>query len=109
MIRDLRNRLQDPAGEGPPADVVGGLDAAIDQVLQVVGRLGALSSRLDIAKSQLDSLELTLAEQHSNLEGSSPDDQIAATVELLQRESSFQTSLAVTARILQPTLLNFLS
>ena len=109
VIRDFRNRLQDPAGQGPPADVVGGLDAAIDQVLQVVGRLGALSNRLDIAESQLDSLELTLAEQHSSLEGSSPDDQIAATAELLQRESSFQTSLAVTARILQPTLLNFLS
>ncbi len=109
VIRDFRNRLQDPAGQGPPADVVGGLDAAIDQVLQIVGRLGALSNRLDITASQLDSLELTLAEQHSNLEGSTPGDQIAATAELLQRESSFQTSLAVTARILQPNLLNFLS
>ena len=78
-------------------------------MLQVLGRSGALSNRLDIAESQLDSLELTLLREQSNLEGSSPEAQIAATSELLQREQTFQTSLAVTARIIQPNLLNFLS
>ena len=109
VIRDFRNRLQDPAGQGPPADVVGDLDAALDQVLHVLGRSGALSTRLDIAEAQLVSLELTLLAEHSSLEGSSPEAQIAAASELLQREQTFQTSLAVTARIIQPNLLNFLS
>lgn len=109
VIRDFRNRLEDPAGQGPPADVVANLDAALNQVLLVVGTIGATSNRMDLAETQLQSLEITLSEQHSSLEGSTPDDQIAATTELLQREHTFQTSLAVTARIIQPSLLNFLS
>lgn len=109
VIRDFRNRLEDPAGQGPPADVVADLDAALNQVLLVVGTIGATSNRMDIAETQLQSLEITLSEQHSSLEGSTTDDQIAITTELVQREHAFQTSLAVTARIIQPSLLNFLS
>ncbi len=109
VIRDLRNRLLDPAGQGAAADLTADLDAALGQVLRVVGRIGAASNRLDINEAQLNSLELTLEEQHASLEGSTIDDQIAATSELVAREQLFQTSLAVTARIIQPSLLNFLT
>jgi len=108
VIRDFRNRLVDPDGQGPPADVAGDLKAALNQVLGVVGTLGAATNRLDIAKNQLDSLELTLTEQFSKFEGSTPEDQIAAIADLTQSEHTFQASLAVTARVIQPSLLDFL-
>lgn len=105
-IRDLRNRLVDPAGQGKPADLTAELDSALDQVLRVRGTVGATLNRVDMAESQLQSLEITLDTQRSALEDL---DFISAASELASREQTFQATLAVTARVLQPTLLNFLS
>jgi flagellar hook-associated protein 3 FlgL len=105
-IRDFRNRLEDPVNEGNPADVTGNLDAALDQVLQVRGTVGATLNRLDITKAQLQNLQVTLETQRSGVEDL---DFIAAATELASLENTFQASLAVTARVIQPNLLSFLS
>jgi flagellar hook-associated protein 3 FlgL len=105
VIRDFRNRLEDPNTVGIPADVTGSLDAALNQVLQVRGTVGATLNRLDITKSQLQDLKLTLETQRSVIEDL---DLIEAATRLANLENTFQASLAVTARIIQPSLLNFL-
>ena len=66
---------------------------------------GATLNRLDITKSQLQSLNITLQTQRSAVEDV---DIIAAATELASLENSYQASLAVTARVIQPSLLNFL-
>jgi flagellar hook-associated protein 3 FlgL len=104
-IRELRNRLRDPSANGPPAGVLDDLDAALDQVLRARGTVGATLNRLDMTQAQLQSLEVTLEAQRSSLEDV---DIITAASELQSRENAFQASLAVTARVIQPSLLNFL-
>ncbi|MFQ5513599.1 MAG: flagellar hook-associated protein FlgL [Myxococcota bacterium] len=105
VIRDLRNRLEDPTTVGPPADTTARLDSALDQVLAVRGRLGATLNRLDIAETQLANLKVSLETQRSAVEDL---DLISAATELANRENTFQASLSVTARVIQPSLLNFL-
>jgi len=105
VIRDFRNRLEDPGTVGAPADLTGDLDTALSQVLQVRGTVGATLSRLDITKAQLENLKVTLETQRSAIEDL---DLIAAATKLANIENTYQASLAVTARIIQPSLLNFL-
>jgi flagellar hook-associated protein 3 FlgL len=105
VITDFRDRLQaqDPAGI---LTTLGELDRAIDQVLTTRGALGARSNRLDIAEQQLASVEVALKVERASLE---EVDVIEAASDLTSQEAVFQASLAVTARVLQPTLLDFLS
>ncbi len=105
VIRDLRNRLLDPAGQGRPADVVGNIDAALDQVLATRGELGARLNRLSLAQGQLSSIDISLQTELSTIEDL---DFIQAATDLANREQAFQASLAVTARVIQPSLINFL-
>jgi flagellar hook-associated protein 3 FlgL len=106
VVRDFRNRLMDPALAGSPLDVIDDLDAGINQVLQVRGSIGARLNRLDTTEAQIRELGVTLETQRSALEDL---DLIEASSELASRENTFQASLAVTARVIQPSLLNFLS
>ncbi len=105
VITNFRDRLQAQDSAGMLL-TIGELDAAIDQVLVTRGAIGARSNRLDIAESQLSSLEVALKVERASLE---EVDVIEAASELRSQEAVFQAALAVTARVLQPTLLDFLS
>ena len=109
LVREFRNRLEDPTNPAfavpGVAEVIDDFDLAIDQVLELRGRTGANLNRLDITESQLQSLEIVQEAERSSLEDT---DLIAASTELAQRENIYQASLAVTARVLQPSLLDFL-
>lgn len=109
VVRELRNRLEDPGNPAfsvpGPAEMIDELDLAINQVLEVRSRIGADLNRLDITDSQLQSLEIIHEAERSALEDV---DLIRASTELAQRETVYQASLAVTARVLQPSLLDFL-
>ena len=105
VLRDLRNRLEEPSTQGSPTDLTGNLDSALNQVLEVRGTVGATLNRLDIAAAQLENLEVSLRIQQSAIEDV---DLISAATELANLENTFLASLAVTARVIQPSLLNFL-
>ncbi len=113
LIRDLRNRLEDPNaaadptfGANPgPLEVVDEIDSALEQILQVRGGIGAKLNRLDATRVQLDNLRITFEAERSAIEDL---DLLSASAELVQRENTFQASLAVTARVIQPSLLDFL-
>ncbi len=106
VVRDFRNRLVDPAVAGNPLDVTGDLDLAINQVLEVRGSIGARLNRLETTANQIENMKLTLETERSALEDL---DLISASTELVSRENTFQASLAVSARVIQPSLLDFLS
>jgi flagellar hook-associated protein 3 FlgL len=105
VVQDLRNRLDDPQTNGRPVEVLDELDRSLDQVLQARGRVGARLSRLDTTGEQLEALDISVETERSSLEDV---DLIDAIIELQSREQTLQASLGVTARIIQPTLLNFL-
>jgi flagellar hook-associated protein 3 FlgL len=105
VVREFRNRLLDPT-TGNPADMTGDLDLAIRQVLEVRGRIGATLNRLDTTEQQITDLGLALETERMSLEDI---DVAEAATRLARYETTYQASLAVSARVMQPSLLDFLS
>jgi flagellar hook-associated protein 3 FlgL len=87
-------------------DAIGEIDQALDQVLSHRGVVGARLNRLDVAESQLRSLDTTLELERSAIEDV---DFVETITQLTNVENTYQTSLAITARILQYDLADFLS
>jgi flagellar hook-associated protein 3 FlgL len=104
MTAALRDRLFG-LGAGTVGDSIGEIDLALQQVLEVRSQVGGRLRRLEIAQNQIADLRLTLRAERSTLEDV---DAIAAISELTHREQTFQAALAVSARSLQPSLLDFL-
>jgi flagellar hook-associated protein 3 FlgL len=78
---------------------------AHDDVLLALGTVGSRSARMAATASQLGDLGFQLESQRSELE----DVDIAqAVVELTKQENTYQATLAVGARLAQPTLLDYL-
>ena len=105
VVQDLINRLDDPATNGRPADSLADLDTAIDQVNEIRGRFGARANRLETGQAALESLRVVVEQQRSLVEDA---DLVEVITELQSREAAFQAALGVTARIIQPSLLDFL-
>jgi flagellar hook-associated protein 3 FlgL len=105
VVREFRNRLLDPT-TGNPADMTGDLDLAIGQVLELRGRIGATLNRLDTTEDQLLTLGTSLETERAALEDI---DVPEAATRLARYETTYQAALAVTARVIQPSLLDFLS
>lgn len=105
MVREFRNRLLDPS-TGDPKDMTGDLDLALNQVLEMRGRIGATLNRLDTTEQQITDLGLALETERMSLEDVDP---IEANSRLAHYEYTYQASLAATARVIQPSLLDFLS
>ncbi|MEW5819967.1 MAG: flagellar hook-associated protein FlgL [Cyanobacteriota bacterium] len=81
------------------------LDTDLDTVLSVQTTVGALVNRLDLTENRLQDRKLALSTEY----GAIQDVDLASVVSDLNfQEAVFQTSLATTARVLQPSLLNYL-
>jgi flagellar hook-associated protein 3 FlgL len=105
LLQDFHNRLLDPVANGEPGAVLDDVDAALSQVSQMRSRIGGRANRLTAAEEQLSAVRTALERERSGLEDV---DIVEAITELQQRETAYQTSIAVTARVLQPSLLDFL-
>jgi flagellar hook-associated protein 3 FlgL len=103
--------------DGITAALRGGNDAAVATGLTALqGHLTALSgqhavvgaryARLEQAKQDNLTTTTTLESQRSGIEDV---DQAKATIDLKSQEVAYQTALAVTAKVIQPTLMSFLS
>ncbi|MBX2859618.1 MAG: flagellar hook-associated protein FlgL [Vampirovibrio sp.] len=81
------------------------LDTDLNNVLAQQARVGSVSNRLNLTANRLQEREAIFTQQYASIQ----DIDMAATIaDLNQQESTFQASLAVTARAIQPSLLNFL-
>lgn len=82
------------------------IDSNISDVLKYLSQVGAKTNRLENTKSRLDTNYTDYTELLSNTE----DADIAKTImELKMDENVYMASLAVGAKIIQPTLVDFLS
>lgn len=101
----LREKLSAADSEGISAESVGGLDEAISGVLRFQAEIGAKTKRLEITKSRLEGLDLNLQTLISKTEDI---DVAQAIMEFKMQENAYRLALDTTARIIQPTLMDFL-
>jgi flagellar hook-associated protein 3 FlgL len=106
---DALIRLRDDLAAGDQ-EAVGGrgiqsMDQALDNVFTNLGRLGAINSRLDNAFQRTEmEIPRVVAQDSRN----SDVDMAEAIMELRQLEQTHRAALGASARIIQPTLLDFL-
>lgn len=106
---DLRNALRGDPSVPPPGDIggelLGRLDGHIDTLLQVRAEVGARFNRLETTFDRFGDLEVSLKGTLSDVEDL---DVARAIMELKMQENVYRLALATTARIIQPTLMDFL-
>ena len=95
-------RSGDTAGIG---QAIGTLAGDEDRIGSVRSDVGTRTNRIELAKSQADDAGLTLSSAISEVENT---DLAKATVELQLQQVAYQAALAATAKVLQPSLQEFL-
>lgn len=107
VIADVRDAFLLPADQRGDAlrATLDRIDTAIDQVSIERSRVGALETSLERQEQLLSDRALRLTESLSDAQ-----DADAAEVfsDLVSQEAALQASLSATARVIQPTLMNFL-
>lgn len=105
QLIDLRDKLSSGDTASISQNCIGGIDAAINQILTFRAEVGAKVKRLEITRHRLEDLDINL----QNLISQEEDVDVAqAIMELKMQENSYRLALDSTARIIQPTLMDFL-
>jgi flagellar hook-associated protein 3 FlgL len=102
MIDDIVSDLQNGVNVNPRLNDI---DARIDAIRGVQGDVGTRHADVITAQSTLKSQSVDLESQRSGIE----DKDIAkAVLDLQLQQTNYQAALAVTAKVLQPTLMDYL-
>jgi len=105
MVIRLRDSLYMNDSEDAGSRALGGMDLAIENILKYRTDLGAKSSRLQIVKSRITQDKTNIEDILSKNEDV---DITEAITKLKMLEVAHRAALGVTARVIQPTLLDFL-
>jgi flagellar hook-associated protein 3 FlgL len=102
-------KLRDDLFQGKTFEIGGrdlvGMDNALSSLSSALGALGAQGQRLEITQARLE----TEAHNIASIDSLSSDlDTTKAIMDLKMLEHTHRAALSVAARILQPTLLDFL-
>lgn len=104
VFNQLEKALENEDGE-KIQESLGNLDKSLEQVLSVTSEIGAKSNRLDLTISKLDDQVVSITELLSfNEDVSLPD----AYMRLTMEETAYRASLSIGAKIIQPSLMDFL-
>jgi len=103
LIRQIRDTLQ--SGSQPTSAQMDQLDDAIDHVLEMTGKAGAMVQQLNAVEGQLERQQLELKQL---LSLKYDTDTAEAIVKLKQQELALEAALNAGASILQKSLLDFL-
>lgn len=104
-VTELRDALQSGDLDKVGGEAMGKIDAVMDSLLRVRADVGARMNRLELAGARMHELELNVERLISDNE----DVDIArAIVDLKVSENAYRAALGSGARIIQPTLLDFL-
>ncbi len=101
----LGNALENDDQEGTGL-LLENLDAGIDHLLEYRGAVGSRALRLETTANRLLDQSLTFTTLLSEVEDA---DITSLVTELATREATYQASLMAGAKIIQPSLMNFLS
>ena len=104
-LNNLKNDLATGDADNLSNTTLDELDNVLDQTLTVRANFGAKAKRLELAVNRFDEMNVN----HKQLLSEVEDVDIAKTImELKTQENVYRTSLASSARIIQPTLIDFL-
>jgi len=105
---DAMRELSTALGNDDPQQIQAAttrLDAAFQNVQELVGDLGARMTQLDVTGSNLDSLEVTLQTFRSDLGDA---DMAQAISELVTRQGALEAAMLANSRIMNITLADYL-
>lgn len=108
VIDDFKAALTDTSASGTTAiqAIIPKLQANLEQVITAQAEVGGKQNRLEFTSSRLSDLNLN----YTSLQSLTEDADMAAVItELKTAESIFQASLDTMARIIRPSLLDFLN
>lgn len=108
VLTDLNTLVTDLQGANATAvgNDIGLLDTRIDSLLQFQTQVGAKVNRLTLAENRLEDMNISLKQLQSSVEDA---DVAQLAVQLAREENAYQVSLAAAARVVQATLLDFLT
>ena len=92
-------------GVGDLGDGLTKLGGALDRLITTAGTIGARVNRVDAMRAQAEEQRLTLTTSLSEVENI---DLPKTIVELQMQETAYKAALGATARVVQPSLLDFL-
>jgi flagellar hook-associated protein 3 FlgL len=101
----LRDQMASGDQEAIGSRGINGMDQALDNMFATLGRIGAINSRLDGA---FERTEMEIPEVIAQDSRNTDIDLAEAVMELRQLEQTHRAALGASARIIQPTLLDFL-
>jgi flagellar hook-associated protein 3 FlgL len=108
-VFDTLIRLRDNLSAGDQRAIGGqgiqSMDQALDNVFTSLGKLGAINARLDVSYKRT---EMEIPEVMAQNSRNTDVDMAEAIMELRQLEQTHRAALGASARIIQPTLLDFL-
>lgn len=103
MMQEVQKGLK---GTGSDlSNLIGTVSAQTDKVLEMQAGVGAKQNRIDVMTDRLSSQKINVTKQISNNEDVEYED---AITQLITEESIHRAALSVGAKIIQPTLVDFL-
>jgi len=87
------------------SDQIGSLDDALDQILKARANVGTKLNRLEATENHWADFKLNITQMLSDTEDA---DMIKTVTDLASQEAAYQASLSASARIIQPSLIDFL-
>ncbi|QUH19021.1 flagellar hook-associated protein FlgL [Alkaliphilus sp. B6464] len=107
IITDIEEieRLLDSGNTAELTNKLGTIDKYIDKALSIRGDIGARVNRLELIVNRIEDDVINLRELKSKIEDI---DQAETAIQLMNDENVYRASLQVGARIIQPSLLDFL-
>jgi len=104
-VEDLENALDKDLADEISGNILENIKKSLDTILKYRAQIGARSNRLEATVARLDADEIDSLDLLNSVEGI---DLAKMITELKMEESIYRASLAVGARIIQPTLVDFL-
>jgi flagellar hook-associated protein 3 FlgL len=106
LLEDLSDAMRSGDITGISDSLLPKIDAFTDNLFKVRGRVGALQLRYETSRKRLQQNDVSLQELQSKI---SDTDLAEAVTRFQMAQAVYQASLATIARIIQPTLVDFLS
>lgn len=104
-LQNIVDHLETNDAQALSEDDIGTIQAVIDEVLASRAKVGASVNRLEMTKERLEEQEINFSNLQAEVDGVDP---AWVIMQLKEQESVYRASLAVGARVIMPTLVDFI-
>jgi flagellar hook-associated protein 3 FlgL len=105
VLKDIKNAITPTGNKAALATASAQLNSRYDQIINIRSEIGARTNRVDLIDTRLQDLTLNL----NSLQGETEDADMAETImKYNQEQSVYQASLSTGAKIIQPSLIDYL-